>query len=68
MLSWRAVKDEALERTLNKHLEQFSTDGLRTLVLAERVLQEDEYQVWDREFKQAQLEIDDRTAKGTSIL
>jgi phospholipid-translocating ATPase len=64
MLSWRAVKDEALEATLNNHLELFSTEGLRTLVLAERYLDEDEYRAWDQKFKAALMELDDRQEKS----
>lgn len=64
ILSWRAIRDEALESTLNSHLELFSTEGLRTLVLAERYLDEDEYKAWDAKYKAALLELDDRQEKG----
>ena len=56
-----------METTLNKHLEAYSTEGLRTLVIAERVIPEEEYQEWDKEFKAAQLELEDRQDKGVYV-
>ena len=51
---WPAAED---------HLHIFAKDGLRTLVLAEKDISEEEYKVWAQEYYQAELETDNRDEK-----
>ncbi|KAK9462482.1 uncharacterized protein V1516DRAFT_710316 [Lipomyces oligophaga] len=53
---------EVFKRTLN-HIDEFATEGLRTLVYAHRFLSEDEYKQWAKIYSDATTSIDDRTAK-----
>ena len=48
-------------------VEYYAKDGLRTLYLAERYLDEDEYYDWNLKSMQAKLEISDREAKVAEI-
>ena len=48
-------------------VEDYAKDGLRTLYLAERYLDEDEYYDWSLKSMQAKLEISDREAKVAEI-
>jgi magnesium-transporting ATPase (P-type) len=48
-------------------VEDYAKDGLRTLYLAERYLDEDEYYDWNLKSMQAKLEISDREAKVAEI-
>lgn len=47
----------------NDHLEHFAGVGLRTLCLAKKELNEDEYNRWRVEFAKAETSLDDREAK-----
>ena len=51
-----------LEQT-NEHLEAFATEGLRTLVLAERVIPEDEYIEWNAQWMDAMNDITNRETR-----
>lgn len=42
-----------LRRITAGHLEMFAREGLRTLCVAQKVLREDEYQTWNREYELA---------------
>lgn len=55
-------QDELIETT-NKFLQDYSQDGLRTLILAQREIPEDEYQAWNKLYTDAQLSMFDRQAK-----
>ena len=52
-----------LRRVTAEHLEMFAREGLRTLCIAERVLDEEEYQLWNREYQLAAAAIQDRDEK-----
>lgn len=51
-----------IERTL-QHLEEYATDGLRTLCLAYREISETEYQEWASVFNKAATTINNRAAE-----
>ena len=52
----------AISPTL-KCLEKFATEGLRTLLLAKKVIDPEEYQRWSNKYKEACLALDDRDTK-----
>ncbi|GAA6027010.1 hypothetical protein JCM8097_006037 [Rhodosporidiobolus ruineniae] len=52
-----------LKRQTDKHLEDFANEGLRTLCLAYKPLEEDEYDQWEREYHEATTLIDNRDAE-----
>ncbi|KAK9471327.1 uncharacterized protein V1510DRAFT_438027 [Dipodascopsis tothii] len=54
--------EAVLERTLS-HIDEFATEGLRTLVYAYRFLSEDEYRAWAAVYEDALTSLDDRQAK-----
>lgn len=51
-------------RTFVEAVEQYSQLGLRTLCLAWREVEEDEYQEWSLMFKEASSTLIDREVKG----
>lgn len=52
-----------LRKTTAEHLEMFAREGLRTLCIAQKVLDEQEYQDWNREHELAAAAITDREEK-----
>ena len=54
-----APRQSKLQMT-KEHLEDFSTEGLRTLLLARRSVPEAEFKTWFKRFKEAQASIKDR--------
>ena len=52
-------QEEVKART-EEHLHQFATEGLRTLVLAQRELSQQQFDDWEREHYQASLALEDR--------
>jgi phospholipid-translocating ATPase len=52
-----------LRRVTAEHLEMFAREGLRTLCIAQRVLDEEEYQMWNREHEVAAAAVQDREDK-----
>eukprot|EP00123_Amoebidium_parasiticum_P018387 comp24187_c0_seq2/m.44324 comp24187_c0_seq2/g.44324 ORF comp24187_c0_seq2/g.44324 comp24187_c0_seq2/m.44324 type:complete len:1154 (-) comp24187_c0_seq2:702-4163(-) len=67
MIMARVIKDDALENTTNKHLEEYASDGLRTLCLAMRDIDEATYMEWSKKFAAAQLSMDDRQTKIDAV-
>ncbi|OQR96360.1 phospholipid-transporting ATPase [Achlya hypogyna] len=57
----RLAKDvpEALKRQTMAHMEQYAADGLRTLVIAQRTLDEAWYATWAEDYKHALTQLDD---------
>jgi phospholipid-translocating ATPase len=49
-----------LRRTTAEHLEMFAREGLRTLCIAQRILNEEEYQSWNREYELASSAVQNR--------
>lgn len=52
-----------LRQTTAEHLEMFAREGLRTLCIAQRYLDEEEYQLWNKEHELAAAAINDREEK-----
>ncbi|ELQ36149.1 phospholipid-transporting ATPase 1 [Pyricularia oryzae Y34] len=50
-----------------QHLEMFAREGLRTLCIAERVLGEQEYQAWSKEYAVAAAAVENREDKMEAI-
>lgn len=57
-LSSTGTSDEVLKKTA-LHLEDFAKEGLRTLCIAQRTVQSDEFADWFRRYKEASSSIDD---------
>jgi phospholipid-translocating ATPase len=55
-------QDSAVYHDTLAHLEMFANDGLRTLVLAYRLIPRKEYNQWKRELAEAQTALTDRDA------
>ncbi|KAJ6622908.1 hypothetical protein B0H10DRAFT_2213939 [Mycena sp. CBHHK59/15] len=51
---------EELMAQTEKHLDEFAGNGLRTLTLAYKVLQEDEYAAWNDRYHEATVALDNR--------
>lgn len=45
------------------HIDGYAREGLRTLVFAHRLVPEDEYAAWKREYREAQLSLESRADK-----
>jgi phospholipid-translocating ATPase len=56
-----------LRRTTAEHLEMFAREGLRTLCIAQRELDEKEYQIWNKEHEIASAAIQDREEKLEAV-
>ncbi|GJN88512.1 hypothetical protein Rhopal_001478-T1 [Rhodotorula paludigena] len=56
------AENDALKRQTDKHLEDFANEGLRTLCLAWKPLDEAAYDQWERRFHEATTLIDGREA------
>ncbi|KAJ0409554.1 hypothetical protein ATCC90586_010065 [Pythium insidiosum] len=50
--------DPQIVETTTQHLERFATEGLRTLVIAQKEIPEDAYLEWSREYKAALSDLD----------
>ncbi|KAJ7811640.1 phospholipid-translocating ATPase [Mycena olivaceomarginata] len=58
---------EEMKVQTEEHLDEFAGNGLRTLTLAYKVLQEDEYVAWNERYHAATVAIDDRDALIESV-
>ena len=50
-----------------KYVDAFAEEGLRTLYLAERYIDDDEYEAWNKESKASKLEINNRDEKVAAV-
>ncbi|CAG8497904.1 12942_t:CDS:2 [Ambispora leptoticha] len=58
------IRDEAWKyKQTMYHIEDFATEGLRTLLYAHRFLDEEEYAQWNKQYTEASMAIVDRQAK-----
>ncbi|KAK0212024.1 phospholipid-translocating ATPase [Armillaria fumosa] len=55
-------EDEGLREMTEMHLSEFASGGLRTLVLAYKVIDKDEYSAWSERYHEATMAIDNREA------
>ncbi|QKX57021.1 uncharacterized protein TRUGW13939_04129 [Talaromyces rugulosus] len=60
-------KQQALRKTTAEHLEEYAREGLRTLCVAERVLDEEEYRVWNESHDLAAAAIANREDKMEEV-
>lgn len=65
-LSKKSLSSRMFKET-KKIVDEFANEGLRTLLLAERYIDEDEYQSWNKKSQLAKLEISDREEKVAAI-
>ncbi|OBT41228.1 hypothetical protein VE00_09241 [Pseudogymnoascus sp. WSF 3629] len=56
-------EQKELRQSTAEHLEMFAREGLRTLCIAQRTLDEEEYQIWNKEHELAAAAINDREEK-----
>ncbi|XP_014676806.1 PREDICTED: phospholipid-transporting ATPase ID-like [Priapulus caudatus] len=59
--------DQAIRDITAEHLNKFAADGLRTLCLAVRELDEETYQHWKEKHHEAATSLDDREAKVEAV-
>eukprot|EP00803_Ostreobium_quekettii_P002905 evm.model.scf_903.4 EVM.evm.TU.scf_903.4 scf_903:32108-44084(+) len=59
--------DQELLRKTQVDLYDFSVKGLRTLVLGTRVLLQEEWELWDKEYQKAASSLDDRDGKISRV-
>ncbi|KAI0034026.1 phospholipid-translocating P-type ATPase [Vararia minispora EC-137] len=59
--------DDALKRTTEVHLDEFASLGLRTLTLAYRIVPEDEYAAWLKDYQEATATLDDRESRVEAV-
>ncbi|TFK30277.1 phospholipid-translocating ATPase [Coprinopsis marcescibilis] len=58
---------EELKADTERHLDEFASQGLRTLTLAYKVVPEQEYQAWAERYHQATVSLDDREEKIEAV-
>lgn len=63
----RRGEQAELRKTTAEHLEMFAREGLRTLCIAQRELDEDEYQKWNLEHDAAAESVQDRDDKLDAV-
>jgi len=63
----RAVPGQAIVGPIDEHLEEMSRAGLRTLVIGEKLLADQEYEAWATSFQQAQVALEDREGKIAAV-
>lgn len=59
----RSGEQRELRQTTADHLEEYAREGLRTLCIAKRELDEEEYQIWNKEHDIAAAAVDNRDEK-----
>jgi phospholipid-translocating ATPase len=59
--------DDGLKRATEAHLDEFASLGLRTLTLAYRLVSDDEYARWVREYQEASATLEDREDKVEAV-
>jgi phospholipid-translocating ATPase len=59
-------QQDVVDRT-HEHVDSFSNDGLRTLMLAYRILEEDEYNNWKKEMDDASTAVERRAERIADI-
>ncbi|KAF9556000.1 phospholipid-translocating ATPase [Agrocybe pediades] len=59
--------NEDLKRITEDHLDEFASQGLRTLTLAYKVIGEDEYNAWNERYHEATVAMDDREGKIEAV-
>ncbi|KAL9045041.1 MAG: hypothetical protein Q9214_001868, partial [Letrouitia sp. 1 TL-2023] len=63
----KSGEQQQLRKTTGEHLEMFAREGLRTLCIAQKEINEDEYRVWNRQHDLAAAAIVDREEKLEAV-
>jgi phospholipid-translocating ATPase len=58
---------DLLKEKTGSHLDEFASEGLRTLTLAYKVISEAEYETWSRRYQEASVALEDRDQKIEEI-
>ncbi|KDQ61077.1 hypothetical protein JAAARDRAFT_124991 [Jaapia argillacea MUCL 33604] len=56
-----------LKQTTTQHLDEFASEGLRTLTLAYRIVPDDEYESWSERYEEATVSLEDRETKIEAV-
>ncbi|CCL98771.1 uncharacterized protein FIBRA_00776 [Fibroporia radiculosa] len=59
--------NEELRKTTERHLDEFASEGLRTLTVAYKVISEEEYDAWNRKYQEASVSLEDREGKVEAV-
>jgi len=59
----RSIKDEALEKTTEKHLSDFACNGLRTLCMSVKVVDQQDYIFWSKKYQEASVSLTKKSEK-----
>ncbi|KAF5390158.1 hypothetical protein D9757_002920 [Collybiopsis confluens] len=59
--------DQSLKAQTETHLNEFANEGLRTLTLAYKVIPEQEYEAWSKDYHEASVAVDHREEKIDAI-
>lgn len=62
----RKGQNHIIEKT-NDFLESYSKEGLRTLLIAEKVISEEQYNLWNRDYQNALLATNNREEKVMAV-
>jgi magnesium-transporting ATPase (P-type) len=58
---------EAKIKKTQEFLDDFSKEGLRTLVIAEKIISEADYTIWNRDYQKALVETQNREEKVSAV-
>ena len=60
-------KNDDIKELTQKHLDDYATEGLRTLALAMKVIPEDTFNAWYERYSEASCSMEDRTGKVAAL-
>lgn len=63
----KRLKDKSSLKNTEDHLEEYASEGLRTLLLAEKEISDEEYEKWQKKYDEAALETEDREEKVNKV-
>jgi len=63
----KRLKDKENFDQTNEYLQEYASEGLRTLLLAEKVITEEEYEGWKKEYEEACLATEEREEKMNKV-
>ena len=61
------VKDEYVT-IISEHAENLATKGLRTLVLSQKLIKKEEFDIWNKEYEEAKASMEDRQKKIAEVV
>ena len=63
----RFVKPDSVT-TISEHAENLATKGLRTLVLTEKLISQEDFDAWNKEYEEAKTSMEDRQKKIAEVV